>query len=108
MQSLYYVLIRTVVSRPSSLSTQHAKNNLSTFKAISGLQDVLDLAPQQLVPQALKAIKSRRAASLTTMRDPYIEQECAAIQEHENEQAEVVVVCEPEGTSLMMGGLHPR
>ena len=78
------------------------------LKAIFGLQDVLDLAPQQLVPQALKAIKSRRAASLTTMRDPYIEQECAAIQEHENEQAEVVVVCEPEGTSLMMGGLHPR
>ena len=32
----------------------------------------------------------------------------AARQEHENEPAEVVIVCEPEGTSLMMGGLHPR
>lgn len=31
-----------------------------------------------------------------------------AIQEHENELAEVVVVCEPEQASLMMGGLHPR
>ena len=31
-----------------------------------------------------------------------------ACQEHENEPAEVVIVCEPEGTSLMMGGLHPR
>jgi hypothetical protein len=72
------------------------------------MQDVLDLAPQQLVPQALKAIKSRRAAGRITSADPYIEQECAAIQEHENEQAEVVIVCEPEGTSLMMGGLHPR
>ena len=31
-----------------------------------------------------------------------------AIQEHENEVAEVVIVCEPEQASLMMGGLHPR
>lgn len=30
------------------------------------------------------------------------------IQVHEDEEAEVVLVCEPEGTSLMMGGLHPR
>lgn len=75
---------------------------------MSASQDVLDVAPQQLVPKALKAIKSRRAGNSTITGDPYIEQECAAIQEHENEQAEVVVVCEPEGTSLMMGGLHPR
>ncbi len=31
-----------------------------------------------------------------------------AIQEDENEPAQIVVVCEPEGSSLMMGGLHPR
>ena len=31
-----------------------------------------------------------------------------ALQEHENDLAEVVVVCEPEQASLMMGGLHPR
>uniref|UniRef100_A0A7S0RB30 Arginine deiminase n=1 Tax=Chlamydomonas leiostraca TaxID=1034604 RepID=A0A7S0RB30_9CHLO len=31
-----------------------------------------------------------------------------AVQEHENEMAEVVIVCEPEQASLMMGGLHPR
>ncbi len=31
-----------------------------------------------------------------------------AVQEHENELAELVVVCEPEQASLMMGGLHPR
>lgn len=31
-----------------------------------------------------------------------------ALQEHENETAEVVIVCEPESASLMMGGLHPR
>ena len=31
-----------------------------------------------------------------------------ARQDHEDEVAQVVVVCEPEGTSLMMGTLHPR
>ncbi|MEW5307832.1 MAG: hypothetical protein WDW36_010207 [Sanguina aurantia] len=31
-----------------------------------------------------------------------------ALQEHENEMAEIVIVCEPEQASLMMGGLHPR
>ena len=31
-----------------------------------------------------------------------------AVQEHENELAEVGIVCEPEQASLMMGGLHPR
>lgn len=31
-----------------------------------------------------------------------------AVQEHENEIAETVIVCEPEQASLMMGGLHPR
>jgi hypothetical protein len=31
-----------------------------------------------------------------------------AKQEGENDRAEVVIVFEPEGTSLMMGGLHPR
>eukprot|EP00967_Tisochrysis_lutea_P142389 scaffold262954_cov21-Tisochrysis_lutea.AAC.1 len=28
--------------------------------------------------------------------------------DHENELAEVAIVCEPEHSSLMMGGLHPR
>lgn len=37
-------------------------------------------------------------------RAPY----AANTQEHENEVAEVVIVCEPEQASLMMGGLHPR
>ncbi len=31
-----------------------------------------------------------------------------AIQESENDKAEIVIVCEPEGMSLQMGGLHPR
>jgi hypothetical protein len=71
------------------------------------LQDVLDVAPSQLVPQALKTVKGKRAAARSLVGE-YADHECAAIQEHENEPAEVVIVCEPEGTSLMMGGLHPR
>lgn len=31
-----------------------------------------------------------------------------AVQESENDKAEIVIVCEPEGMSLQMGGLHPR
>ena len=31
-----------------------------------------------------------------------------AIQESENDRAEICIVCEPEGMSLQMGGLHPR
>lgn len=31
-----------------------------------------------------------------------------AIQEGENDRAEIVIVCEPEGMSLQLGGLHPR
>jgi arginine deiminase len=31
-----------------------------------------------------------------------------AVQEGENELAEIVIVCQPEQASLMMGGLHPR
>lgn len=31
-----------------------------------------------------------------------------ALQESENDVAEIVIVCEPEGMSLQLGGLHPR
>lgn len=47
---------------------------------------------------------SRGALSLA---DPLLSLHCTA-QDHENELAEVVIVCEPEQSSLMMGGLHPR
>ncbi|CAL8463141.1 g2675 [Coccomyxa elongata] len=69
--------------------------------------DVLDVAPSQLVPQTLKTVKGKRAAARSMVGEPF-EHDAPAIQEHENEPAEVVIVCEPEGTSLMMGGLHPR
>ncbi|KAK9829371.1 hypothetical protein WJX72_005446 [[Myrmecia] bisecta] len=46
-------------------------------------------------------------ASATSLLDGS-DSEFRACQEHENDSAEVVIVCEPQGTSLMMGGLHPR
>jgi hypothetical protein len=51
--------------------------------------------------------KKGSASNLMTMENPGGIQHKAR-QDHENEPAEVVIVCEPEGTSLMMGGLHPR
>ena len=65
------------------------------------------MAPSQLVPHTLKTVKGKRAAARSMVGEPF-EHDAPAIQEHENEPAEVVIVCEPEGTSLMMGGLHPR
>jgi arginine deiminase len=52
-------------------------------------------------PPPLKRIRSSKRESMLngTLR---------AVQEHEDELAECVIVCEPEGSSLMMGGLHPR
>jgi hypothetical protein len=42
-------------------------------------------------------------ASLCSIQSPL-----QAVQEGENDKAEIVIVCEPEGMSLQMGGLHPR
>ena len=64
-------------------------------------QDVADVAREPVA-------KTRLAGSVPPRRGEDVEAGQAACQEHENEPAEVVIVCEPEGTSLMMGGLHPR
>lgn len=47
---------------------------------------------------------ARASELLATENQPKI----TAVQEGENDIAEIVIVCEPEGTSLQMGGLHPR
>jgi phage tail sheath protein FI len=36
------------------------------------------------------------------------EEDRTAVQIHENHIAKVVVTCEPEGASLMMGAMHPK
>lgn len=69
----------------------------SDMTSSASVQDVRDVAPP--VPSAKRgsATNLLSAGGTTT-----------AVQEHENETAEIVIVCEPQGTSLMMGGLHPR
>ena len=60
------------------------------------VQDVRDIAPAVPTTKRGSAINLLAGGGTT------------AVQEHENETAEIVIVCEPQGTSLMMGGLHPR
>ena len=51
----------------------------------------------------LKKSKSSTVCNMLSVQDSL-----RSVQEHENELAELVVVCEPEQSSMMMGGLHPR
>ena len=74
-------------------------------------RDMLDVAPEPLRPDVrLPRPKGyalfRGASGKPEKADP--DKLHKAKQEHENDPAEVIIVCEPEGTSLMMGGLHPR
>ncbi|KAL4439030.1 hypothetical protein ABPG77_006967 [Micractinium sp. CCAP 211/92] len=48
---------------------------------------------------------TRRSTAQDLLQEKY---NVKAIQESENDKAEIVIVCEPEGMSLQMGGLHPR
>lgn len=59
-------------------------------------------AGHSLAPPPLKKIR-KSAISETLFNDAL-----KAVQEDEDEVAEVVIVCEPEGATLTMGGLHPR
>lgn len=61
------------------------------------VQDVREVAPPVPSSKRGSAVNLLSGGGITT-----------AVQEHENETAEIVIVCEPQGTSLMMGGLHPR
>eukprot|EP00798_Chlamydomonas_sp_ICE-L_P013898 gene13898-19825_t len=59
--------------------------------------------------QAVDAITHGKKSKLSSVCDMLTDNEGkSASQEHENELAELVIVCEPEQASLMMGGLHPR
>ncbi|CAD7696331.1 unnamed protein product [Ostreobium quekettii] len=60
-------------------------------------QDVLEVETRLPLPTEL----GRRGTAPALV-------DCTSGQVHENDFAEVVLVCEPEGPSLMMGGLHPR
>lgn len=73
------------------------------------MKDVLEVAPDDLCNQKELRMKNRQgsASNLMNVEDKTGKRHKAR-QDHENEPAEVVIVCEPEGMSLMMGGLHPR
>ena len=73
------------------------------------MKDVLEVAPPEICNERDLKIRSKKgsASNLMNLENKGGSQHKAR-QDHENEVAEVVIVCEPEGTSLMMGGLHPR
>lgn len=77
-----------VISQPSSMSGMTPSRSV---------QDVREVAPPVPSSKRGSAVNLLSGGGITT-----------AVQEHENETAEIVIVCEPQGTSLMMGGLHPR
>lgn len=68
-------------------------------------QDVADLAQPPLAPKRGAGGNYAGPGYAGRLSEVSVPTAC---QQHENEAAEVVIVCEPEGTSLMMGGLHPR
>ena len=80
--------------------------NGGTIPHSDSLRDVLAVAPESTLVPKRDALQTRSSGAVLVHESA--NHHYGAIQEHENETAEVVLVCEPEGTSLMMGGLHPR
>ena len=70
------------------------------------LRDVLAVAPPSTLVPKRDALQTRSSGAVLVHESAHHHH--GAIQEHENETAEVVLVCEPEGTSLMMGGPAPQ
>lgn len=104
------------MSQIADIPTGRRRHGHSAFHSASptphlsqSMKDVLEEAPEELCNQKDLKIKRKTGSASNLMS---VEQKQGlhhkARQDHENEPAEVVIVCEPEGTSLMMGGLHPR
>lgn len=72
----------------------------ASFNRTQTYQDVLDVLPEGAKKEGIVVFRPRTTPLQSDL--------CVARQVHEDQEAEVVIVCEPEGTSLMMGGLHPR
>lgn len=71
-----------------------------TLGGVGGLSDSLRAGGSGHGGSAFK-----RSTASAMLQEKY---NIRAVQESENDQAEIVIVCEPEGQSLQMGGLHPR
>ncbi len=67
-------------------------------------QDMAEITPPAATAPALKKLEPDAGA----MAGEQAQRGIRACQEGENDHAQVVLVFDPEGTSLMMGGLHPR
>lgn len=81
----------------------------SKYERSKSYLDVLEIAPDlATVYEGQADPASSRVRIRRTPTGSILQETCIAKQEHENQVAEIVIVCEPEGTSLMMGGLHPR
>lgn len=79
------------------------KQQLERLRHSRSFNDVMVVdAGHALQPPPLKKIRRSEASQSELGGD------LKAVQEDENEVAEVVIVCEPEGATLTMGALHPR
>eukprot|EP01023_Acetabularia_acetabulum_P053428 TRINITY_DN5981_c0_g2_i4.p1 TRINITY_DN5981_c0_g2~~TRINITY_DN5981_c0_g2_i4.p1 ORF type:complete len:481 (-),score=67.21 TRINITY_DN5981_c0_g2_i4:315-1757(-) len=84
------------------LRSPPSNNNLLQLEAIS--QEESNSKESVRVDSATRFLKQMQGAQNGALEKA----DRRAVQVDENDEAEVVIVCEPEGTSLMMGGLHPR
>lgn len=78
-----------------------ASRDLPAFNRSQTFIDVSEVCVPPDDPRSSAALRRTPTGSM-------LEEAVVARQAHEDQPAEVVIVCEPEGTSLMMGGLHPR
>ncbi|KAK2079528.1 hypothetical protein QBZ16_001922 [Prototheca wickerhamii] len=90
--------VLAVAPAPTKPVINQASNGVS-----SPLAPTPALLPKIPSASSLSGLPRPKASDL--LENKYIIQ---AVQESENDRAEIVIVCEPEGSSLQMGGLHPR
>ena len=113
-RSIFHTVKDTFMSQFAEIPTGRRRHGHAGYQSASpvphlsqSMKDVLEVAPDELCSQKELKIKGRKGSASDLMS---AEQKGGshhkARQDHENEIAEVVIVCEPEGTSLMMGGLH--
>lgn len=92
-------MMETLLESVSALPHQQRDR---TMRHSDSYRDVRDVdAGHADPPPPLKKIRKSSIHEL-------LHGQMKAMQEHEDDIAQCVIVCEPEGSSLMMGGLHPR
>ncbi|KAF5833022.1 hypothetical protein DUNSADRAFT_10768 [Dunaliella salina] len=87
------------------LGEPSTSQHLSETIAMASMRKKPSYLDVSAVHEALEEPPRKKARNVTTCK---LLESKRAKQDHENELAEVAIVCEPEHSSLMMGGLHPR